>query len=45
MDRNVKAVLLAVVVLLQLGALAWMIPGHEAYHRTLIRRDYLGQGG
>ena len=29
MDRNVKAVLLAVVVLLQLGALAWMIRDHE----------------
>jgi uncharacterized damage-inducible protein DinB len=26
-------------------ALAWMIAGHEAYHRALIRRDYLGQGG
>lgn len=26
-------------------ALAWMIAGHEAYHRMLIRRDYLGEGG
>lgn len=25
-------------------ALAWMIAGHELYHRALIRRDYLGQG-
>lgn len=25
-------------------ALAWMIAGHEAYHRMLIRRDYLGEG-
>jgi len=23
-------------------ALAWMIAGHELYHRALIRRDYLG---
>jgi uncharacterized membrane-anchored protein len=29
MNRSVKAVLLAVVVLLQLGALAWMIRDHE----------------
>jgi len=26
-------------------ALAWMIAGHETYHRMLIRRDYLGEGG
>jgi len=25
-------------------ALAWMIAGHELYHRALIRRDYLGEG-
>jgi uncharacterized damage-inducible protein DinB len=25
-------------------ALAWMIAGHEVYHRRLIRRDYLGEG-
>lgn len=26
-------------------ALAWMVAGHELYHRALIRRDYLGEAG
>jgi uncharacterized damage-inducible protein DinB len=26
-------------------ALAWMMAGHEVYHRMLLKRDYLEQGG